>query len=106
MGKRRVPVITGNGPDASGSLRHRHPEATIDLHGKTVREAVHLTQSFLHRLQTTKPGGIVQVITGRGMNSPSGPRIRPAVRDVLAGATEVAEFAQALDGGSFLVRLK
>lgn len=106
MGKRRVPTVTVSGPDVRGHLRFSRAEREIDLHGKLVREAVHLARSFLHRTHATTPGIVVRLITGRGMHSPTGPRVRPAIDSLLSSAKEVAEYAQAVDGGSFLVRLK
>eukprot|EP00887_Chlorella_sp_A99_P006800 scaffold2.g6800.t1 len=58
----------------------------IDLHCMRVDEALELVDKHLHTFPHTIPGGaIVRYITGKGLHSgPDGPRIRPAVMELLA----------------------
>ena len=44
----------------------RSPDATFDLHGQTVLEAVTNAERFLRAQARARPGGVVRLITGRG----------------------------------------
>src|ERR1700752_3788706 len=44
----------------------RGPDATFDLHGQTVLEAVANAEHFLRVQARSRRGGVVRLITGRG----------------------------------------
>lgn len=94
--------------DAHDSLLDDAPVATIDLHGLTTIEARQWLTRELKALSRTERGGIVHVITGRGMHSGAGAVLRPFVRSLLKGSLSgyMAEVAESVDGGGWRVRLK
>jgi DNA-nicking Smr family endonuclease len=107
MGKRRPRVVTGGEPDTSDRLRFAVPAESIDLHGLRTEEARRRLHAFLQRLSRSHPGGAVRVITGKGLNSPDGPRLRPMVVEELGYSHDlVKEWQLSPDGGSVLVRLR
>jgi len=107
MGKRRPRHVSGGEPDTGDRLRFAIPTASIDLHGLRVDEARRKLELFVQRVARTHSGQVVRVITGKGLNSPDGPRLRPMVLEELAyGHDVVAEWETSTDGGSVLVRLR
>ncbi len=107
MGKRRrIPAVDGLPLDEGARLRHKVTEAELDLHGKTVLQARRATQAFLKTQVRLGRGRIVRVITGRGLNSPDGPKLRAAVeRELAESPREVDDWEPSLDGGSYVARL-
>jgi len=87
---------------------HRHPDAHFDLHGQTVLEAVANAERFLRTQRKIRPGGVVQLITGRGRGGGGAP-IRTRVRTLLRGLNQpggiVRNFVLDDGEGAFLVRL-
>jgi hypothetical protein len=89
----------------------RDVERRIDLHGKTVAESLLLLQAELGHAREMGLHYLL-VITGRGLRSESGARLRPAVQQFLArdGREHVLWFDSApprLGGnGAFLVRVR
>ena len=86
----------------------RPPDATFDLHGQSVGEAVTNVERFLRAQARARPGAVVRIITGRGRSGGGAP-IRTRVRTVLrrlrdAGAV-VRDYVLEDSEGSFLVRL-
>ncbi|MFL5461059.1 MAG: hypothetical protein ACJ8AY_10290, partial [Gemmatimonadales bacterium] len=51
----------------------RSADATFDLHGQTVLEAVANAERFLGAQAKARPGGIVRLITGRGRGGTGSP---------------------------------
>jgi len=87
----------------------RVADATFDLHGQAVSEAVENTERFLRAQARARPGGIVQLITGRGRAGGGAPirtRVRTLLRTLREGQTIVRDYVLEDSGGSFLVRLK
>jgi DNA-nicking Smr family endonuclease len=86
----------------------RAPDATFDLHGQTVLEAVVNAERFLRAQAKARPGGIVRLITGRGRAGGGGP-IRTRVRGLLGTLKEsgrvVRDYTLEDSEGSYLVRL-
>ena len=83
----------------------------IDLHGRTVDEALHFLRDELAHARGVGLRYLL-VITGKGRRSVAGARLRPAVQDYLAreGSEHVLWFEEApprLGGrGAFLIRLR
>jgi DNA-nicking Smr family endonuclease len=87
----------------------RDPAAVLDLHGQTVLEAVANAERFLRAQRKARPGGVVQVITGRGRGGGGAPirtRVRTLLRGLQAEGTVVRDHLLEDSGGSFLVRLR
>ncbi|MCA9738282.1 MAG: Smr/MutS family protein [Gemmatimonadota bacterium] len=106
MGRRRIPTVSGSDPGHADRLRHRNADETLDLHGLEVWQAESKVRFFLERTARQHAGGVVRIVTGRGLHSSDGPRLREAVEALLRERPEVAEQERALDGGSVLVRLR
>jgi len=106
MGRRR----RKRGPvfDARDPLLDDAPDATIDLHRLTRLEARQWLASELKILSRSAKGGILHVITGRGMHSNGSEVLRPFVRSLLNGSLcgYVADVVESVDGGSWRVRLR
>ena len=101
-GARRHPTL-----DTSDSLLGAPAAATLDLHGDSATEARARVLGFLNTTARRSSGSVVHIITGKGRNSPGGPVLKPAVRQVLKSlGPVVADFAEDVDGGGFLVRLR
>jgi DNA-nicking Smr family endonuclease len=87
---------------------HRPPDAHFDLHGQTVLDAVANAERFLRTQRRVRPGGVVQLITGRGRSGGGAP-IRTRVRTLLRGLKQpggvVRDFVLDDGEGAFLVRL-
>jgi DNA-nicking Smr family endonuclease len=86
----------------------RSPDATFDLHGQSVAEAVTNAERFLRAQAKARRGGIVRLITGRGRSGGGAP-IRTRIRGLLRGLKEsgsvVRDFVLEETDGSYLVRL-
>lgn len=82
------------------------PEATFDLHGQGVLEAVANAERFL-RSQRSAGRRVVRLVTGRGKGGGGAPvrgRIRTLLRRLMGEV--VAEFELEDSEGSYLVELK
>ena len=71
-------------PSPAGPSPHHnddiHPDDELDLHGKTLEEAIHMVQNFVLRAHQSGMRHIL-LITGKGLNSgPGGPVLRDAVQ--------------------------
>jgi DNA-nicking Smr family endonuclease len=87
----------------------RPPDATFDLHGMTVLEAVTRAEQFLKVQARVRPEGVVRLITGRGQGGGGAPirtRVRTLLRSLRDEGRVVADFALEPSAGSFLVRLR
>jgi len=86
----------------------RLPDATFDLHGQSVGEALANAERFLRAQKRARPGGVIRLITGRGRGG-SGAPIRTRVRVLLRGLKErrelIADYELEDSEGSFLIRL-
>lgn len=82
--------------------------AEVDLHGMTVDQAERRVEGFLRAMTVREPGGVVRIITGRGVRSPGPPVLQEAVRDALTGwlSELVDDWAVDRGGGAYLVRLR
>jgi DNA-nicking Smr family endonuclease len=86
----------------------RSPDATFDLHGQTVLEAVTNAERFLRAQARARPGGVVRLITGRGRAGGGAPvrtRIRSLLRALKESGSVVRDFLLENTDGSYLVRL-
>ena len=87
----------------------RPPDATYDLHGQAVVEAVGNAERFLRVQARVRRGGVVRLITGRGRTGGGAP-IRTRVRTLLKSLREseevVRDYVLEDTDGSFLVRLR
>jgi DNA-nicking Smr family endonuclease len=90
------------------ALRRMKPQASLDLHGSTVAEALERTDRFL---KETKARGLqkVLIIHGKGLHSPTGDAVlRNAVREHirnhrLAGETGTPGRSMGGDGAFWVV---
>jgi DNA-nicking Smr family endonuclease len=85
----------------------RSPDATFDLHGQSVAEAVTNAERFLRAQTKARRGGIVRLITGRGRSGGGAP-IRTRIRGLLRTLKEsraIRDFVLEETDGSYLVRL-
>jgi DNA-nicking Smr family endonuclease len=86
----------------------RSPDATFDLHGQTVLEAVTNAERFLRAQARARPGSVVRLITGRGRAGGGAPvrtRIRSLLRALKDSGSVVRDFLLEDTAGSYLVRL-
>jgi DNA-nicking Smr family endonuclease len=86
----------------------RSPDATFDLHGQTVLEAVTNAERFLRAQARARPGCVVRLITGRGRAGGGAPvrtRIRSLLRALKESGSVVRDFLLEDTEGSYLVRL-
>lgn len=86
----------------------RSPDATFDLHGQSVLEAVANAERFLRAQAKARPGGIVRVITGRGRGGGGAPirtRVRGLLRRLKDSGSVVRDYALEEGEGSYLARL-
>jgi len=86
----------------------RSPDATFDLHGQSVLEAVANAEHFLRVQAKARPGGIVRLITGRGRAGGGAPirtRVRSLLRALKESASVVRDYSLEDTEGSYLVRL-
>lgn len=86
----------------------RTPDATFDLHGQSVMEAVANAERFLRVQAKARRGGIVRLITGRGRGGGGAPirtRIRGLLRSLKESRSVVRDYVLEDTDGSYLVRL-
>ena len=86
----------------------RVPEATFDLHGQTVLEAVTNAERFLRAQAKARRGRVVRLITGRGRAGGVAPirtRVRTLLRQLKDAGDVVRDFELEASDGSYLVRL-
>ena len=86
----------------------RSPDATFDLHGQSVVEAVTNAERFLRAQAKARPGGIVRLITGRGRSGGGAPirtRVRGLLRTLKESGSVVRDYALEESEGSYLARL-
>jgi DNA-nicking Smr family endonuclease len=86
----------------------RSPDATFDLHGQSVAEAVTNAERFLRAQAKARRGGIVRLITGRGRSGGGAPirtRVRSLLRTLKESQTVVRDYVLEETEGSYLVRL-
>ena len=86
----------------------RSAEATFDLHGQSVVEAVRSAEQFLRAQARVRPGRVIRLITGRGRAGGGAPvrtRVRTLLRNLKARGTLVRDFVLEESEGSFLVLL-
>ena len=86
----------------------RSADATFDLHGQTVVEALLNAERFLRAQAKARRGGIVRLITGRGRAGGGAPirtRIRALLRTLKESGTVVRDYVLEESEGSYLIRL-
>ncbi|HEX3234738.1 MAG TPA: Smr/MutS family protein [Gemmatimonadales bacterium] len=86
----------------------RPAEATYDLHGQTVVEAVDNAERFLRVQGRVRGGRVVRLITGRGRGGGGAPvrtRVRTLLRTLKVRGAPVRDFVLEESEGSFLVLL-
>jgi DNA-nicking Smr family endonuclease len=86
----------------------RTPDATFDLHGQSVTEAVANAERFLRAQAKARRGGIVRLITGRGKAGGGAPirtRVRTLLRTLKESRMVVRDYTLEETDGSYLVRL-
>ena len=84
------------------------PDATFDLHGQSVLEAVTNAERFLRVQARVRRGGTVRLITGRGRGSGGSPirtRVRGLLRALKDSGVVVRDYTLEATEGSYLVRL-
>ena len=84
------------------------PDATFDLHGQTVLEAVSNAERFLRTQAKARPGAIVRLITGRGRSGTGSPvraRVGGLLRRLKESGQVVRDYLLEDTDGSYLVRL-
>jgi DNA-nicking Smr family endonuclease len=87
----------------------RPADATFDLHGLSVLEAVARAEQFLRTQAKVRPGGVVRLITGRGRGGGGAPirtRTRTLLKTLRESGRVVVDFALEDSEGSFVVRLR
>ena len=86
----------------------RSPDATFDLHGQSVVEAVANAEIFLRAQAKARPRGVVRLITGRGRSGGGAPirtRVRSLLRRLKESGSVVRDYELEDTEGSYLVRL-
>jgi DNA-nicking Smr family endonuclease len=86
----------------------RQAEATFDLHGQMVSEAVANAERFLRVQARARRGAVVRLITGRGRAGGVAPirtRVRTLLRALRDEGSVVRDYIIEESEGSFLVRL-
>lgn len=86
----------------------RSPDATFDLHGQSVVEAVANAERFLRAQAMARRGGTVRLITGRGRGGGAAPirtRVRGLLRKLKESGTVVRDYTLESTDGSYLIRL-
>lgn len=87
----------------------RPPDASYDLHGQTVVEAVGNAERFLKVQARIRQGGVVRLITGRGRTGGGAPirtRVRTLLKNLRQRGEAVRDYVLEDSEGSFLVRLR
>ncbi len=95
-------------PLSLAELMAAYPVASLDLHGFNAVQAEGRVRSFVRTHASASPGGVVEIVTGKGTRS-AGPAVLPGlVRDLLQGdlKPEVAEWVGVPGGGAVKVRLR
>ena len=97
-------------PKLSGAalLISEIPEAKLDLHGLSAREAEVQVCNFLERHARTSRGKVVHIITGKGTHS-DGPPVLPGLVEKLLReefSHDVVEHAGLVGGGAIALRLR
>ena len=91
----------------------RDTETEVDLHGLHAGEALALVKGCIEDHASKRrawqgrglfPSKLVKVITGKGLHSQSGPRLRPAIENSLQ--LQRIEYKVARDGGSLTIMLQ
>jgi DNA-nicking Smr family endonuclease len=86
----------------------RSPQATFDLHGQSVLEALRSAEQFLRAQGKARPGAVVRLITGRGRSGQGAPirtRVGTLLRRLRDSERIVRDFQLEDTEGSYLVRL-
>ncbi len=112
MSKRRKKIehtASETPPELSGAalLISEIPEAKLDLHGSSAREAEIQVYNFLQRHARTSRGKVIHIITGKGTNS-DGPPVLPGLVARLLSEEfpeDVLEHAGLVGGGAIAVRM-
>lgn len=106
MGKRRVPEPSP--PPRIDALAGTRPDVELDLHGRTVRDALSAVDRLLLTWERQPSVHVLRIVTGRGVGSRGGAKLLGAVgdrlREELGG--RVSEMALDRGGGAWLVRLR
>ena len=105
--------LSGRSPGTGQKLSmlewtNRSPDATFDLHGQSVIEAVANAERFLRAQAKARPGGIVRLITGRGRGGGGAPirtRVRGLLRTLKESGRVVRDYTLEETEGSYLARL-
>ena len=89
--------------EQAGKARHGRPDATLDLHGRTVHEAEMALRNFLLTQSRLGTGRIVHVVAGKGTG-----RLFLAVGEMLRGdlARWVDDHASDVQGAGWRVRVR
>ena len=109
--RRKVPQVReGTTPKLSGTalLISEVPEAKLDLHELSAREAEVRVCQFLERHVRISRGRVVHIITGKGTHS-DGPPVLPGLVDRLVReefSHDVVEHAGLVGGGAIALRLR
>ena len=86
----------------------RSPDATFDLHGQSLLEAVNNAERFLRAQGKARPGAVIRLITGRGRGGGGAPirsRVRALLRALKESGRIVRDYQLEDTEGSYLVRL-
>ncbi len=84
------------------------PVATLDLHGYTQAQARPRVRDFLATQSRISTGGVVHIVTGKGLGSDGDAVLPGLVRGMLddESANQVEEFAGMVGGGGWVVRIR
>lgn len=96
------------GPRYAQNLLNAIPAETLDLHGHTGLQARQRVVWFVETAARKWPGGVVQIITGKGLHTTGRPVLGGVVEEALRNELRyfVADFALDPLGGSVRVQLK
>ncbi len=92
----------------SGELIDAEVEITWIVRGMTVEEALRNLRNRIPTAARAEPGAVVEIITGKGQNSPGGvSRLGPAVKRLLEGEMRnyLKDFCGNSEQSGFVVRL-
>ena len=106
-GKRRIVEQVPSEPTGVLRLLSEVPVGRLDLHGLNGMQAERRVRDFVTTRARIHPGGVVEIITGKGTGSEGAPVLPGVTRDVLEYdvAECVAETAGIPGGGGVRVRL-
>jgi DNA-nicking Smr family endonuclease len=84
------------------------PEASIDLHGLSARQAERRVIGFVEGRARSSPGAVVEIVTGKGTRSEGRAVLPGLVRELLEGplSSLVSEWAGAVGGGAVRVQIR